>query len=237
MKEFEKVRTIAFGVDGKPQYLYLPNRSEGTPVRSVWWIFGGNGSVALDWVEVVQSVPNAETQAFVLFDYPGYGMNRGTSSPQRIADSIDAAVPAVAEALGLSKNELIAKSKTLGHSLGAAVAFDFAKRYELNRVIAISPFTTMKAMAERTMGPGAALVLRHRFDNEKSLDAILQSDRPVEITIFHGEEDTLIPLAMSESLAEMDPSGLKIGLAVVPEAGHDDIIMRILPKLFPLIAE
>lgn len=236
-KEFEKVRTVAFSVDGKKQYLYLPKRPDDLPVESVWWIFGGNGSVALDWIDVVASVPDADKQAFVLFDYPGYGMNRGTPGLKSITASIDAAVPKVAEALGLTRDDLIAKSKTLGHSLGAAVALDFTNRYELDRVIAVSPFTTMEAMAKRTMGSGAALLLRDRYDNERSLSDILQSERRVRITIFHGQNDTLIPSTMSQSLAELDSSGRTIELTLVPEAGHNDIIMRIAPALVRMMAE
>lgn len=231
------MRTVAFSVDGKKQYLYLPERSEDKPVESVWWIFGGNGSVALDWVDVVEMVPNGGSQAFVLFDYPGYGMNRGRPGYARIADSIDEAVPAVAAALDISEKVLIEKSKTLGHSLGAAVALDFASRYELNRVIAISPFTTMEAMARRTMGAGAALLLRDRYDNEQSLDQILGSDSAARITIFHGAKDSLIPASMSESLAQRDASGSRIELTIVQEAGHNDIIMRILPELHALLAK
>ena len=148
-----RVKALSFLSGGKKQYLLLPNREGNVSPKRIWWIFSGNGSVGLDWLELTEAVKNPEV-AFVLFDYPGYGFNKGSASPDRIARSIDAAIPAVAESFDLSENDLLQRSSATGHSLGCAVALDFAQRHGLNRVIAIAPFTTMAAMARRQMGTG-----------------------------------------------------------------------------------
>lgn len=235
--EFDQVETIRFLSDGKPQHAYIPKREGAEVPRKVWWVFGGNGSVALDWFGSVDSVPAEKEVAFVLFDYPGYGKNEGTPNPERIQSSIDASLPEVANSLGLLQEELLERSNVIGHSLGAAVAFDFANRYRLDQVIAISPFTTMEAMAKRTMGSWAALILSHRYDNEISIDEILESNPEVRMTIFHGEEDRLIPISMGRSLARRDEKGTRIEFVPVPEAGHNDIVLRILPVLVEMVGE
>jgi len=237
MEALNKVDVVGYELGGKKQHLFFLKRTGEMPPARIWWIFGGNGSAALDWADLVGSIPSRDRISFVLFDYPGYGMNEGAPNPERIAASIDRAIPEAAAALGLSESELISRSATLGHSLGAAVAFDFAERYGLERVIAISPFTTMEAMARRTMGPWAAWILSHRYDNETALDSILKAEHPVAITIFHGEEDALIPILMGRSLAARDETGSRIDFVPVPEAGHNDIVMRIAPAIVALMNE
>lgn len=237
MEEFKRVDSISYLLDGKKQFLYVPHRIHENLPGKIWWVFGGNGSVALGWVGAVEAVSPKANRAFVLFDYPGYGLNEGNPNPERIAESLNLAIPEVAKHLGFSEGELIARSSALGHSLGAAVAFDFADRYELNRVIAISPFTTMEAMAKRQMGPVISMLLSHRYDNEKSLDRILNSKRPADITIFHGASDSLIPASMGKALAARDESGERVKFISVPEAGHNDVLMRIVPELIRMVAE
>lgn len=235
--ELPRVEPVAYVLNGKKQVSFLPRRESETPPETVWWLFGGNGSVALDWLGIVEAVPRDKDRAFVLFDYPGYGFSRGRPNPQRIFASVDAAIPAVAEKLGMSRDELLSRSRALGHSLGAAVAFDFANRHGLNRVIAISPFTTMAAMAKKQVGPIGPFLLTHRYDNEKSIDGLLDAGSPVEITIFHGNDDQIIPDEMGRSLEERDPDGDRVRYVPVPEAGHNDIVMRIAPELLRMLAE
>jgi pimeloyl-ACP methyl ester carboxylesterase len=237
MDEFKRVDSISYLLGGKKQFLYVPHRINEELPEQIWWVFGGNGSVALGWVGAVEAVSPKANRAFVLFDYPGYGLNEGEPNPERIAKSLNLAIPEVAKHLGFSEGELIARSSTLGHSLGSAVAFDFADRYGLDRVIAISPFTTMAAMARKQMGPVISMLLSHRYDNEKSLDAILNSNRSADITIFHGSLDSLIPVSMGKALADRDKSGERVKFISVPGAGHNDIVMRIAPDLIRMVAE
>lgn len=223
MEGLGRVEAVSFRANGKKQFLYLPKRNSGEPPETIWWLFGGNGSVALDWLGLVEAVDQPRT-AFVLFDYPGYGYNEGKPGPDSIAESIEAALTALETRWKITEQEILQRSRSAGHSLGGAVALDFANRHGLNHVIAISPFTTMAAMARQQMGPAVVPLLRHRYDNEKSIDALLQSGRDIEITIFHGDADSLIPSAMGRSLADRDESGKRIQFHSVPGAGHNDIV-------------
>jgi pimeloyl-ACP methyl ester carboxylesterase len=127
----------------------------------------------------------------------------------------------------LSEPELAKRSIGLGHSLGCAVALESANRHGWSEVVAISPFTSMKAMARRQVGSVLAAFLRHHYDNEVALDELLVSNSNSRVTIFHGENDALIPITMGQSLAERDESGEKVVFIGVPRAGHNDIIMHL----------
>lgn len=232
----QKVESVHYLSGGKKQWAYLFGRREEAPPACVWWVFSGNGSAALDWVGIVENVDPAADRVFVLFDYPGYGFNWGNPHPKTIRRSVDDALPVVAGKLGLSIDELIARSRTVGHSLGAAVALDTAARNNMTKVVAISPFTSMQAMADRQMAVLAPL-LSHHYDNETALDLLLKADPPATVTIFHGDRDSLIPLEMSQSLSARDAEGNMVKFHSVPGAGHNDIVGSIAPELIEIFED
>ena len=229
--ELERVTAHVYESGGYKQWVYLLKRDNDLPPDRIWWLFGGNGSTALGWVSLVAQVDPSINQAFVLFEYPGYGFNSGSPSPESIFQSIDDSLGVVAGQLGLSEPELAKRSIGLGHSLGCAVALESANRHGWSEVVAISPFTSMKAMARRQVGSVLAAFLRHHYDNEVALDELLVSNSNSRVTIFHGENDALIPITMGQSLAERDESGEKVVFIEVPRAGHNDIIMYLEAEL------
>ena len=234
----EKVTAHSYDSGGKKQWVYLLKRDGASfqdrvspdrvsPDRvspdRVWWLFGGNGSVALDWVSLVEKADPSANHAFVLFDYPGYGFNSGRPGPKAIFQSVDDAIPVVARQLALNPEALMNRSSGMGHSLGCAVALDSANRHGWNRVVAVSPFTTMQAMAERSVGGLLSKLLNHHYDNEVSIDALVDRGDSM-VTIFHGDADNLVPYEMGEALAGRDESGRVVDFVPVRRAGHNDII-------------
>lgn len=234
-KLFEKVDHYSYQSGGRKQLIYVLKREVSSSPDKVWWFFNGNASVALNWVEFLQAVDPEKNHAYVLFDYPGYGLNAGRSNPSRIRQSIDDAMPVIAETFGISEIDLKSRSNAFGHSLGSAVALDTANRHGMAQVIAISPFTTMKAMAKKQFGGFLAALLSHRYNNETSVRELLARESGVKIDIFHGERDGLIPIEMSLSLAAMDESGEKIRHHAVPGFGHNGMVPEIRNQLLELL--
>ncbi len=232
---FEKVDHYSYLSSGRKQFIYVLKREQTGPPDKVWWFFNGNASVALNWVEVLRAVDPKKNHAYVLFDYPGYGINGGRSNPDRIRQSVDDAFPVLAAEWGISEEEIASRSSAFGHSLGSAVALDTANRYGMREVIAISPFTTMKAMAKKQFGGFFATLLSHHYDNERSVRELIARESKLKITIFHGDQDTLIPIAMSQSLAAMDESGERIKVHPVPGAGHNGMVPEIRNELLVLL--
>lgn len=103
------------------------------PVRRLWVFFGGNAMLAADWLAFCDHIFTAvdagkgETEvAFLLVDYPGYGRNKGETSP-------DSVLRTSVLAVGAAKRHLSAEDVSvhlLGHSLGAAAASQLASSWD-----------------------------------------------------------------------------------------------------------
>lgn len=186
-------------------FLFRPRQAaeEGAP-EFIWFVFGGNAMVALDWVEFLHAYPGPE-HVFVLMDYPGYGRSAGSPSPGAILESALAAREAAADALGMSEEDLAGRTGGLGSSLGSAAALAFAVETRSRAVVMVSPFTSMMAMARRQVTPLFAPLLRHRFDNVARLREAEAWNRPPFVGVVHGEEDSIVPASMGRELAERFP--------------------------------
>ncbi len=192
----------------------------------VWLVFGGNGSRALDWADVIAD-PAFDDDAFLLIDYPGYGASEGQPTPATIEESIAAAITAAAAHTGVPESGLVDRLAVLGHSLGGAAALYAAEEYGIARIVLISPFTTMREMASLRFGRWLPRLLRHNYDNRGRLGRILEgSDKggSPQVTIIHGEEDSIIPISMGRELAELDSR--RIRFFSIPGAGHNDVVAK-----------
>jgi pimeloyl-ACP methyl ester carboxylesterase len=97
--------------------------------------------------------------------------------------------------------ELEQRSAVLGHSLGAAAACQFAARHAVARVVLVSPFTELRAMARRSVGWPLCWLLRGNFDNRARLAEITARTPAPPVVILHGDDDEVIPVAMGRTLA------------------------------------
>ena len=204
---------------------YVPPRALPGNVLpdSIWVVFGGNGSLALDWLGVLP--PDPARRAGLLFvEYPGYGECDGTPSRPAIRESLPKALPALAAALHVEPAQLASRLSVGGHSLGAAVALEFAQLYPVRDIVLIAPFTALKDMARRSVGWPLCEVLRDRYDNRTALTKLAARTPRPTLRIFHGAGDALIPAKMGRELAEMHP-----GWAVLrefPDAGHELVVTQ-----------
>jgi pimeloyl-ACP methyl ester carboxylesterase len=119
----------------------------------------------------------------------GYGENAGSPSPAAILEASVAAVGALQKHLGLSRAEMAEQLPVgvLGHSLGSAAALQFVRHaaysggseppLNIDRIVLVSPFTSLLEMSKRVVGPipGLRHLLRHPFDNRAELQAIIRA--------------------------------------------------------------
>lgn len=209
--------------EGRQVAHLLPARDPSVRGGGVLWIItAGNGSLALDYLHDALCWQEAHPAASFLFlDYPGYGGCQGSPDPESITRSIDAAHARLVESHGIDH---IGHLGCFGHSLGAAAALIAAERLEADRIVLVSPFTSMADMAEKQLGKWARLILRHHFDNRARMQA-LSGRKDVEVIIFHGEVDHLVPARMSQELAQSFPHTIA-SLHFVPGAGHNDVLAK-----------
>jgi uncharacterized protein len=192
--------------------------------QNVWLLFGGNGDVALAWIDLLRASPSDRT-GYLLIDYPGYGICQGRPNPQTILDNSEVALQTLRE----NKHWKLGAETlcVLGHSLGGAAALQFAVKNVVRKILLVSTFTTMDEMVRAQIRIPLGHLLRHRFDNVASLKAILSQKEVPEICIFHGQTDEIIPLKMGRSLAQVNPSRIKF--FELPGSGHNDILQTPLP--------
>ena len=201
---------------GKQAAYYIPS-SEGAPKRLVI-AFCGNGSLALDWSTILRGYPR-NGDAFLLIDYPGYGRNSGYATIESTRTSADAALRAVLDRFHLNDDAVVLCA--IGHSLGAAAAFDFAAHHPVQRILAIAPFTTLREEAATVVGRILAGLLVENYDNRRSLAAAYQQNPALRCAIFHGVDDEVIPFRLGEQLAREFPF---VQFFPVDNAGHVNVL-------------
>ena len=185
---------------GKYVAYYIPG-SQKLPKR-LWLAFCGNGSLALDWTTILRDYPwNGD--AFLLIDYPGYGKNGGYATIATTRASADTALKALSERLQTDEDHLTLC--TIGHSLGSAVAVDFAAHHRVQRIVLVAPFTTLREEAATMVGGWIARLLIESYDNPANLRAIAIRKPIPRVAIFHGTEDEVIPVRMGRELARAFP--------------------------------
>ncbi|MDC0357578.1 alpha/beta hydrolase [Oligoflexia bacterium] len=207
---------------GNQVAFYFPprDRNQGVP-RVLWIMFGGNGSLALDWQTFILQHPDAGA-GFLLVDYPGFGKNEGNASPESILSSSVQAFKALAKLLQVDEAALTNSVALLGHSLGAAAALLLALQYHPQQLILISPFTTMLNMAKRRVGIPLCYILKHRYNNRAHIAQLVALPQPPRITIFHGDRDEVIPVKMGRALYAAFPQAIKY--VEVKGADHNSIL-------------
>jgi uncharacterized protein len=174
--------------------------------------FGGNGWNGEDVAAYLHDVyPEAHV---VAFHYRGYRPSTGKPS----AKALLADAPLVLdEAIERVKPE---QTVAVGFSIGSAVAASLAKRREVDGLILVTPFDSLKAVAEGYYPwLPVGMFFRHEMNAAESLKA---SDVPV--ALIAGERDDLIPPARTAALRQRVPN--LVFDRTIAGAGHNDIYQR-----------
>jgi pimeloyl-ACP methyl ester carboxylesterase len=149
----------------------------------------------------------------IIPDFPGYGMSNGIASEHACYEAADAVYDHLLTRDDIDRTQLIAA----GWSMGAAVAIDLASRRPVVRLITISAFTSMPAVA-KSVAPWAptSLIIRSRFNNTEKIASVA-----CPILLIHGTVDELVPFAMAAELASRVTTKPVRRLDL--PAGHNDI--------------
>jgi len=220
LREAKGVRVPFTTSQGPQTAFYIPPRvaTPGLP-QTVWLCFGGNGSLALDWLHFTDQWN--EHFAYLLIDYPSYGDCAGKPTPGHIRDSGTAAYAALAQHLHTTPAALQPRLALLGHSLGSAAALMVGTEFDVRRAVLLSPFTSMTDMGRIVLGWPLCYLNLHRFDNRQTLRQ-LASKADANVVIFHGTEDEVIPVRMGRELAAAHPE--RVAFHEIPAAHHNDIL-------------
>jgi uncharacterized protein len=208
----------------KPQEVQVTTK-DGLTLTGYYWpanngdtstiiYFHGNGNNAL--VGAARAEPlTANGHAVLVASYRGYGDNPGKPSETGLFTDADAWMVKARE---LSPN---GKVFLFGHSMGGAVALEMAGRTQVDGVVTLGTFTSLRDAA-----PGVARpFLPDRYDNRA---AIARVNTP--ILLIHGTKDAIIPYDHAAQLVVA--SGGKARLLTLPDAGHHVDLALLTTQIF-----
>ena len=205
---------------GQQTAFYIPALNGSALPDRIWVAFCGNGSLALDWLPLTNQ-DKTHGNSFLLVDYPGYGNSEGWPNITNTRSAAEGALIALAARLKTEPRILEPRLATMGHSLGAAAALDFASRHsQVSRMILLAPFTSVREEAAMFVGPLSRL-LGENYDNRAVFRQLALRRPPPRVVIFHGLQDQMIPPRMSYELASEFPGF--ITLKAIPKATHDTV--------------
>jgi pimeloyl-ACP methyl ester carboxylesterase len=139
-------------------FLLEPEKQD---VTELWVAFGGNAMLALDWLPFCENLLQRLDKgrrpdcgiAFLLIDYPGYGVNPGATTPLSVGKASQSAIRAALARFKKSSPSV----NILGHSLGASAAVQLAVHLADDgstpgRLLLSAPFVSIPDMALHLAG-------------------------------------------------------------------------------------
>ena len=191
--------------------IFMP-ADEPDPSRTLILGFGGNGWNGQDVAEYLHEIYPAHD--VVAFHYRGYPPSSGSPS----AEALIADAPLVYDAaVGRTKP---ARVIAVGFSIGTGIAAQLSAKRNLDGLILVTPFDSLKAVAQ-SMYPW--LPIGPFFEHEIDAAEPLSRGR-VPVAIIAAEHDQIVAPARTQTLREALPR-----LAfdrTIGGAGHNDIYAR-----------
>jgi fermentation-respiration switch protein FrsA (DUF1100 family) len=148
----------------------------------------------------------------LLFDYRGYGGNRGRPTEAGLARDSRAALRFLTDEVGLPLDRLL----YFGESLGAAVVTELATEHPPAALVLRSPFRDLASVG-RVHYPllPVRTLLRDRYPLAEQLASVR-----VPITIVYGSNDRIVPADQSRSVAAAAREPVR--LVEIEGADHND---------------
>jgi pimeloyl-ACP methyl ester carboxylesterase len=177
--------------------------------------FHGNGE-QIGWLGWLGDELAGRHVSFAAVEYPGYPGAPGTPSEAAIVAAAERALEQLTGPMGIGRERIVLS----GQSLGTGVAVRLAASGWGTRLVLLSPYTSMPAVAARGLLRAfpVRLLMRDRFDSELLAPRI---DRPV--LVLHGNGDEVVPIELGRALSARFPHARFVEVA---GAGHNDLWQR-----------
>ncbi len=204
--------TLAGGDGAELHGVHIPGTAAGVARRTLILGFAGNAWNSEDAATSLHRMyPECEV---VVFHYRGYRPSTGAPS----ADALMADAPLVYDlAVDLIRPD---KTVAVGFSIGSGVAASLVKARQLDGLILVTPFDSLKAVAS---GLYPYLPVSMFFLHEMNAAAALKRST-VPTAIIAAEHDTLIPAERTDALRRA--TGKLVYDRTIAGTGHNDIYQR-----------
>eukprot|EP00622_Pseudochattonella_farcimen_P000749 FR735302.1.p1 GENE.FR735302.1~~FR735302.1.p1 ORF type:complete len:184 (+),score=18.92 FR735302.1:1-552(+) len=144
-------------------------------------------------------------------------------SAEQLLLTLEASTPQASPSSENTSSRKLAEVVLVGQSIGCAVAIEMAARGYGSSCILISPFLSIRDMAE-TLFPFlkpalqvAPWLVKDRLDNARKAPSLGGN---VPVLVLHGTEDEVVPVRQGRQLATLFQRATYLELA---DTGHNDI--------------
>ena len=154
----------------------------------------------------------------LLWEYPGYGISPGKRTISGVNQHTSRVVEYATKELKWSTEDIV----IYGHSIGSGPAMEMhtklsdGKTPSVAGIILQSPYTSTSAIGQEKVGSCASVL----SDGWNNIDKMRDVRCP--LLLFHGERDTLIPVAHSHALFEAAVTRTK-QLVTYPGYTHNEL--------------
>lgn len=192
--------------------VHLKPATEGEGPKTLILGFGGNGWNGQHVAEYLhEAFPDAQV---VAFHYRGYRPSTGRPSADALVEDAPLLLRAATEKVRPERTVAI------GFSIGSGIAASLARQPEVDGLILVTPFDSLKAVAAELY---PWLPIEPFFRHEIDAAAYLAGSR-VLVAIIAAERDEIIPPSRTEALRPLVPN--LVLDRTIAGAGHNDIYGR-----------
>ena len=193
-------------VDYKDTRMYVKDTEKPTIV-----LYHGNAGSACDRSFYADIFTQAG-YGYIIVEYAGYSNDSQKPSHELIKHDVQ-------NVLAYIKENHISRITVVGESIGTGIASYHASLQSPDKLLLISPFTTLADIAKKRFWfyPTSVLV-NNAFDNTVALK---QYRNP--ITIIHGNKDSIIPLKLGQKLFDSLQTEKKF--VIIDGGGHNDLFL------------
>jgi len=185
-------------------------KNHSTHSRKLLIYFGGNAE------EVSHLVPEASLFGdwdVLLVNYPGYGKSDGRPGEESFFNAALEIYDYAVSRMDADNAQIV----VMGRSIGTASAVYLASKRKTRGVILVSPFESIRAVAQAKLPfLPVSLLLQHPFASKKYAEGI-----QAPVLAFYGTADNIVPPSHSKKLMEYWSGPVR--LVELPGYNHNNI--------------
>jgi pimeloyl-ACP methyl ester carboxylesterase len=127
----------------------------------------------------------------------------------------------------------------IGHSAGGHLVLVLSadEGTPLQSVVALAPVADLELAYERELdGDAVAAFLGRTPDQRADLDPSRRGPSMIPVAIVHGDDDSLVPLEVTQSYLDRLPADQRPRLVTLPNTGHFELIDPAAPAMSAVLA-
>jgi hypothetical protein len=190
----------------------------GPQPRGVVFFLHGNAGNLDSWFVNAEFYRELGFDLFML-DYRGYGKSSGRiGSEEQLHADVAAAWQSIAPRY--AGREVVFLGRSLGTGLAARLAADLPPAQRPGRLVLVSPYESLLAMAGEHYPFVPSALLRYPMRTDLALQRLAAAGGPPRVLVVHGERDDVIAPRHGAAVARLHP---RAELRLIAQAGHNDL--------------